>query len=470
MVDRGAGTDTQGWAMDLTFLGATDTVTGSRFLVRHQRAQVLVDCGLFQGVKALRRRNWEPLPVTPADIDAVVVTHAHLDHSGWLPRLVSGGFGGVIWCTPLTGRLLEVLLRDAAYLAEEEARHRNRHRTTRHRPALPLYTAADAERALGHVRTRPFGEPFDVAPGVRATFSRAGHILGASCVLLASPDGSVAFTGDVGRPDDPVMLPPEPLPAADVVVTESTYGDRRHPDTDVRDLLAEVVSRTVGRGGVVLVPAFAVGRAQALLHLFAELRDAGSVPDVPIHCNSPMAIDVTELLLASGGEHRLGPDACRRLAEGVELVRTVEDSKRLTETTGPRIVVTASGMLTGGRVLHHLVRVGPDPRSTILLPGFQAAGTRGRALADGATTVKVFGEQVPIRADVVQLDALSAHADRDQLTSWLARSPAPRRAFVVHGEPHAADALRRHLVDQLGWLVEVPTFRESVDVRAPLSA
>ena len=451
--------------MRLTFLGATDTVTGSRFLVEHDDRRVLVDCGMFQGVKRLRRRNWGPFGVEPLTIDAVLLTHAHLDHSGWLPRLVADGFDGPIWCTPLTASLLEILLRDAAYLAEEEARHRNRHRTTRHDPALPLYTIEQAELALGRVRTHPFDETLDLAPGLLARFSRAGHILGASCVRVACPDGSVAFTGDVGRPDDPVMLPPAPLPRADAVVTEATYGDRTHPDVDVRDVLADVVRRTVERRGTLLVPAFAVGRAQALLHLFAELQDAGDVPDVPLHCNSPMAIDVTELLVGAIGEHRLDAAACRRLTRDVDHVRSARASKALTARGGPRIVVTASGMLTGGRVLHHLVEVAPDPASTILLPGFQAAGTRGRALATGAEQVTVFGRQVPVRAEVVQLDALSAHADRDQLSAWLARTPSPPGgAFVVHGEPHAADALRHHLEARLGWTVEVPAFGAEVEV------
>ena len=450
--------------MRLTFLGATDTVTGSRFLVDHDGRRVLVDCGMFQGVKRLRRRNWSPFGVEPLTVDAVLLTHAHLDHSGWLPRLVADGFDGPIWCTPLTAALLEILLRDAAHLAEEEARHRNRHGTTRHRPALPLYTTEQAELTLGRVRTHPFDETLDLVPGLLARFSRAGHILGASTVRVASADASVAFTGDVGRPDDPVMLPPAPLPAADVVVTESTYGDRRHPDVDVRDLLADVVRRTVQRRGTVLVPAFAVGRAQALLHLFAELRDAGEIPDVPLHCNSPMATDVTDLLLGAMGEHRLDAAACRRLARDVDFVRSARASRALTAQGGPRVVVTASGMLTGGRVLHHLLEVAPDRRSTVLLPGFQAAGTRGRALAEGAEHVKVLGRRVPVRAEVVQLDALSAHADRDQLTAWLGRTPVPSRAYVVHGEPHAADALRRHLSDELGWRVEVPGLGDEVDV------
>lgn len=453
--------------MRLTFLGATDTVTGSRFLVEAERSTVLVDCGMFQGVKNLRRRNWQPLGTPPQAIDAVLLTHAHLDHSGWLPRLVRDGFAGPVWCTPATGLLLEVLLRDAAHLAEEEARHRNRHGTTRHSPALPLYTARDAEQALSLVRTQPFHTRVEVAPGLGATFTPVGHILGAASVRVEGGGRSVSFTGDVGRPDDPVMLPPEPLPAADVVVTESTYGDRVHPATDVRELLADVVDRTVRRGGTVVVPAFAVGRAQALLHLLVELRAAGAVPDVPIHCNSPMAITATDLLVAAAGEHRLDEGECRRLADEVDYVRSADDSKRLTDLPGPRVVVTASGMITGGRVLHHLVRSGPDPRCTILLPGFQAAGTRGRALAEGAGTVRVFGEDVAVRAEVVQLDALSAHADREQLLAWLADTPAPARAFVVHGEPQAADAFRWHLGDRLGWAAEVASGGQQVEVLAP---
>lgn len=451
--------------MQLEFLGATDTVTGSRFLVTEAGSRVLVDCGLFQGVKRLRLRNREPFPVAPSSLEAVVLTHAHLDHSGHLPALVRDGFAGRVWCTPLTAQLTEVLLRDAAYLAEEEARHHNRHGTSRHRPAEPLYTRADAEAAIARLHPLAFDQPAAVTDQFTLRFTRVGHILGAASVHLASPSASVAVTGDVGRPDDPVMLPPEPLPAADAIITESTYGDRTHPDVDVGEELAAVVNRTVERGGTVLIPSFAVGRAQALLHLLTVLRTEGRIPDVPVHLNSPMAVDVTELLVEALGEHRLGPGACRALWSGVEVHRSASESKQLTAMDGPRIVITASGMVTGGRVLHHLVQLAPDPGNTILLPGFQAVGTRGRDIQEGAPTVRVFGEPVRIRAEVVTLQALSAHADADQLVAWLGQTPAPTSAHVVHGEPAASDALRRRLRHQLGWSVGVPALGDVVDVR-----
>ncbi len=453
--------------MKIRFLGATDTVTGSRFLVGHDRSQVLVDCGLFQGVRAVRERNWEPFPVDPHLIDAVVLTHAHLDHSGYLPALVRDGFQGDIWCTPLTAKLVAILLRDSAYLAMEEARHRNKHKTTRHDPALPIYTADDAEAAIGLLRTHPFGSPWPIADGMTASFTRAGHILGAACVRLESSDGrSVVFTGDVGRPQDPVMFAPEPLPAADHVVTESTYGDRRHPDTDVFADLAAIVTRTVERGGTVLIPSFAVGRAQLLLHVLAVLRARGEIPAVPTYLNSPMAISVTEILLDAIGEHRLDAAACRRISADVTFVRSADQSRALTQQGGPGIVVTASGMMTGGRVLHHLIKLGPDSRNTILLPGYQAVGTRGRAIANGAESVRVFGRDVPIRAEVVEIGALSAHADADELVAWLGGTEAPAMAHVVHGEPEAADVFRRKLRDELGWSVRVARFGETVDVNA----
>ncbi|MFT5223063.1 MAG: metallo-beta-lactamase family protein [Glaciecola sp.] len=451
--------------MRLQFLGATDTVTGSRFLVQDGDRRVLVDCGLFQGLKALRERNWAPFPVDPARIDAVVLTHAHLDHSGYLPALVRDGFRGDIWCTPLTASLVAILLRDSAYLLTEEARHRNKHGTTRHDPALPLYTPDDAEQAIGRLRPHPFGSTWSVTEGMTASFSRAGHILGAACVRVEGADGhSVAFTGDVGRPADPVMMAPEPLPAADHVVTESTYGDRRHADTNVFDDLADVVRRTVDRGGSVLIPSFAVGRAQLLLHLLAVLRQRGDIPAVPTYLNSPMAISVTELMLGAAGEHRLDAVACRALSDHVTFVRSADESRALNQQAGPKIIITASGMMTGGRVLHHLVSMAPDPDNTILLPGYQAVGTRGRSIANGAASVKVFGQYVQINAEVAEIGALSAHADADELVTWLGQTPPPACAHVVHGEPGAADDFRRQLHDRLGWKARVAYFDDRVDV------
>ena len=453
--------------MEITFWGATETVTGSRFVVEAGGARILVDCGLFQGLKRLRERNWEAFPVDPASIDAVVLTHAHIDHAGYLPALVRKGFRGPIWSTPSTDALSRILLPDAAHLQEEDARYANKRRSSRHDPALPLFTQDDAALALTRFRTVPFHEDFLPASGLTARFSPAGHILGAASVWLTDGSTSTFFTGDVGRLHDPVMPPPaSPLPA-DHVVTESTYGGRRHAATDPLDDLERVITRTVARGGSVLVPVFAVGRAQLLLHLLAELRKADRVPIVPTFLNSPMAVDATELFCDRVGEHGLTEAQCVEMCKDVELVRDVEDSKRLTRRAGPMIILSASGMATGGRVLHHLVQVAPDHRSTILLVGYQAAGTRGEALQSGARELKIFGERVPVRAEVVSIDSLSAHADGDELVEWLARTSAPTAgASIVHGEPSSADALRRSLGDELGWQgAVVRTTGETVSLR-----
>jgi metallo-beta-lactamase family protein len=457
--------------MQLTFWGATETVTGSRFVVDAGPSRVLVDCGLFQGVKRQRLRNWAPFPVEPSSIDAVVLTHAHIDHSGYLPALVRDGFRGKIWCTPSTQGLAEILLPDSAYLQEEEARYANRRGSTRHDPALPLYTVPDAERALDRFRAHGMAGTFEPAPGIDASFTAAGHILGAASVRLAGEGGSVLCSGDLGRSDDLVMRPPAPPPAVDHVVVESTYGDRAHPDEDAGEALAKIVRATVRRDGIVLIPVFAVGRAQTVLHLLARLRRQGRIPSVPTFLNSPMAVDAIELFLEAGGEHRLGPDDLRQLAEGVELVRSVEASKALTIRRGPMIVLSASGMLSGGRVLHHLIRVAPDHRSAIVLTGYQAAGTRGEALLAGARSVRIFGEDVPVRAQVHSIESLSAHADADELLGWLGSAPTPPAGVsVVHGEPTASDVLRRRIEVELGWPAAVPGTGDQITVGSPQDA
>ena len=456
--------------MRITFWGAAGTVTGSRFIVDSGGSRVLVDCGLFQGIKPIRQRNWEPFPVSPSSIDTVVLTHAHIDHCGYLPALVRDGFRGEVWCTPASADLVRIVLPDSAHLQEEEARHANHRRSSRHHPALPLYTAADAEHAIDRLRYQSFHEPFEPVGGLEATFHPVGHILGAASVLLRDADTSVLFTGDVGRPVDPIMLPPMPPPAAEHVVTESTYGNRLHDDVDPGEVLADLVTRTAARGGILLVPVFAVGRAQTVLHLLGRLRAENRIPEVPTYLNSPMAVDATELFCRHQGEHRLSEEECRSMCESVRYVRTVEESIALTHERGPKVILSASGMLSGGRVLHHLEQVAPDRHSTILLAGYQAAGTRGEALLAGARRLKVFGQYVPVRADVVRLDALSAHADADELTSWLGSSPAtPRSAHIVHGEPSSADALRRSLRDDLGWTTVVPAHGEAVEWEAALA-
>ncbi len=443
--------------MKLTFLGAVDTVTGSRYLVESAGARVLVDCGLFQGLKKLRQRNWREPPFDPASLTAVVLTHAHIDHSGYLPRLCNAGFTGPVYCTRGTRDLLQLLLPDAGHLQEDEARYANRHGTSRHDPALPLYTRADAERCLAQLVPIDFHARFEPAPGFVAWFARAGHIVGSASLALDAGSVTLAFSGDVGRPGDPIMKRPDHLPAARYLVVESTYGDRRHPEEDASDALARTILETVEKRGAMIVPSFAVGRAQHLLHLIERLRAARRIPDVPVFLDSPMAIDATALFHAHREDHGLSEAECAAMCRLPTYARDVEDSKAIDRRNGPMIVISASGMATGGRVLHHLRRFLPDERTTVLFVGYQAAGTRGRSLIDGAHELKLLGQYVPVRARIVQLDALSAHADYEEMIAWLAASNlAPHRVFVTHGEPSAADAFRRRLHDAFGWDAVVP--------------
>ncbi|HWB82318.1 MAG TPA: MBL fold metallo-hydrolase [Nannocystaceae bacterium] len=441
----------------LTFLGGTDTVTGSKALLEHEGVRVLVDCGLFQGLKDLRLRNWSPLPIDARSIDAVVLTHAHIDHSGYLPALCRDGFAGPVFCSAGTRDLLQVLLPDSGHLQEEQARHANLRGWSRHHPALPLYTRREAELCLPRLRPIAFGERFTVARGITAQLARAGHIIGAASVRLELGGHAITFSGDIGRPNDPLMRAPELLAPTDTLVVESTYGDRRHPATDVVEDLARVLDDTWARGGAVIVPAFAVGRAQHLLHAVAQLRRTGRMRDVPVYLDSPMAIAATRIFRENAGDHRLDPEACREMCEAATYTSTPEQSMAIDASGGPMLVVSASGMATGGRVLHHLKRFLPDPRNTVLLVGFQSAGTRGRALQDGVDELKIHGDYVKVGARVVMIEGLSAHADWAEIIEWLAASAiAPTRVFVNHGEPAAADALRRRLTDRFGWSVTLP--------------
>lgn len=451
--------------MRLHFLGGTGTVTGSKYLLDHGGKQLLVDCGLFQGLKQLRLRNWDALPLHASQVDAVLLTHAHIDHSGFVPRLVSGGFKGPVYCTAATRELCELLLPDCGRLQEEEADYANRHGQTRHKPALPLYTEEEARRALERFEVLSVDEEHSIWPGWRWRLRRAGHILGAASVRVAWDGGSVLFSGDLGRDDDILMRPPQPPDDADVVLVESTYGDRSHRAGDVMAELAAVINRTAARGGVVVIPAFAVGRAQTLLHCVQELKRAGRIPAMPLYLNSPMAADATRIYQRHAEEHRLTPEQCAALYREVKVVQTVEQSKALNQLKFPSIIVSASGMATGGRVLHHLEAYAPDPRNTVLFTGFQAAGTRGASMVGGATAVKIHGQYVPVRAEVVQLDLLSAHADSAQLLDWLARlRRPPRQVFVVHGEAEAADTLRRSIGERFDWPARVPEYREAVEL------
>jgi len=451
--------------MEITFLGATGTVTGSKYLIASGSRKVLVDCGLFQGFKQLRLRNWESLPVSPAEIEAVILTHAHLDHSGYLPLLVKEGFAGKIYCTPGTRDLCAILLPDSGHLQEEDADHANRHRYSKHAPALPLYTEQDAERSLIQFAPLEFDRDFNVG-SLTLRFLPAGHILGSALVSLKNNGTSILFTGDLGRPKDLIMKSPVAVHQADYLVVESTYGNRLHDPVDPMAALGAIINRTAQRGGVTLIPSFAVGRTQSVLYYIHLLKSAQAIPDIPVYLNSPMAIEATEVYHRDAAEHRLTPAECKAMCGAARFVNSVEESKRLNGLPGPMIVISASGMVTGGRVLHHVKAFGPDPRNTILFVGFQAGGTRGEAMTHGAPSVKIHGEYVPIRAEIAALECLSAHADYAEIMEWLGHFDAPpRKTFITHGEPPAADAMRHRIEEKLGWRCRVPDYLERVDLK-----
>ena len=430
----------------LTFLGAAGTVTGSKYLLELGSRRILIDCGLFQGLKRLRERNWQPVPFDARSLDAIVLTHAHLDHTGYLPVLVREGYRGPVYCTKATRDLLALLLPDSAHLQEEEAQYANRRRYSKHSPALPLYTAADAQVALQRLHPLDWSSIATIAPGLTVRFSPAGHVLGAASVRVESDAARLLFSGDLGRDDDLLMRAPAAPVVADWLVIESTYGDRRHARIDADAELAAVINRVAERGGVMVVPSFAVGRAQLLLLLIARLKARRAIPDLPVFLNSPMATDVTRIYHAHRDEHRLTEEECTRMCTAARFVNTVEESKRLNTLSGPVIIISASGMAAGGRVLHHLKAFAPDARNLILFTGYQAAGTRGAALLGGAESIKIHGDWHPVRAEVLQLRSTSSHADCDELVAWLKSAPgAPKRVFVTHGEPAAADALRQHI-------------------------
>jgi metallo-beta-lactamase family protein len=431
----------------LKFIGAAGTVTGSKYLISKGERRFLLDCGLFQGLKPLRLRNWQGPPFDPAALEAVVLSHAHIDHSGYLPLLVRRGFRGPVFCTAGTADLLRVLLPDAAHLQEEEATFANRHHYSKHRPALPLFGTEDAEGVLPLLRTHPYGERFAVIDGVQALYRRAGHILGSATVELDLAGRRLVFSGDLGRWNRPILRDPELVPQADVLLVESTYGDRTHSPNQV-EALAEVVREAVQRGGALIIPAFAVGRTQELIWTLRQLEEAGAIPSLPVFVDSPMAIEVTDIYSRHPEDHDLDmkalldanrdPLRCKRQ----RLLRSAEESKSLNHRSGPMIIISASGMATGGRVLHHLKERLPDERTTVLLPGFQAAGTRGRSLQDGARFLRMHGEDVPVRATIRTLDGFSAHADREEIARWLAGfRRLPERIYIVHGEPPAAESL-----------------------------
>lgn len=451
--------------LSLKSLGGAGTVTGSKHLVSFGDRRLLVDCGLFQGLKNLRDLNWAPLPVAPRDIDAVILTHAHLDHCGYLPRFVHEGYRGKIYATPATRDVAELILLDSGHLQEKEADFLNRHKLSRHQPALALYGVRDAQRAVEHFSTVALGQTVRLDDGASFRFHAAGHILGAAWVELEWGGRRIAFSGDIGRYSDPLMPDPTPPVAADYILIESTYGNRLHDRGDPAEALQAIVERTVRRGGTLVIPAFAVGRAQELLYYFWKLRRAGRLGDIPVFLDSPMAIDATGLMSRHVDEHRLDVKTCNQVFGMARYTEDVEASKAISASRVPKIVISASGMATGGRVLHHLKAFAPDARNTILLAGFQAAGTRGRSLQDGAKELKIYGDWVPVHAEVAHLDMLSAHADADELMRWLSGCPRPpRKVFIVHGEPEASEALRVRIARDLGWSSVVPRLDQEFDL------
>ncbi|MFM9848840.1 MAG: MBL fold metallo-hydrolase RNA specificity domain-containing protein [Hyphomicrobiaceae bacterium] len=441
-------------------------MTGSKFHLQVGGKSFLVDCGLFQGHKELRERNWQALPFQPAGLEALLLTHAHIDHSGYIPRLVRDGFKGPIYCSEATADLCAILLPDSGHIQEDDAASANRYGFARHQPALPLYTEADARTALTFFRPVAFGQPHMMTDELRFTLSRAGHILGASFIHVTAGDGtSVLFTGDIGRQNSPVMKPPARLQEAEYIVLEATYGDRLHQGEEPTGQIGEVVRRTVGRGGTLIVPAFAVGRTQDILYHLWVLKSTKRIPDVPVFLDSPMAIDATQLLLKHRNEHRLSAQECSSVCAVARYARSVDESKAINASTMPKIILSASGMATGGRVLHHLKHYLGDFRNTVLLVGYQSPGTRGDRLARGDTTLKIHGHDWPVRAEIVQLDTLSAHADYAEILSWLRnfRSP-PRKLFITHGEPAAAQALQQKIIHTFGWDAIVPRYGQSEEL------
>ena len=463
----------------LSFWGAAGTVTGSKYLIQSDRARVLVDCGLFQGLKELRLRNWQELPFSAAAVDAVILTHAHIDHTGYLPRFVRQGFRGPVYCSRGTADLLKILLPDSARLQEEDADYRNRHKITKHLPALPLYTEQDAREALKLLQVvKNTGGAFQVVKGISAQFRMAGHILGSSHVLV-QVDGagedresrSVLFSGDLGKYDQPIIRDPVAPPECDYLVVESTYGNRLHDTEEPKDALERIIKDAAAQKSAILIPAFAVGRAQELVYLIRELEDEKRIPILPVSVDSPMAAAATQAYARPTDEHDEEYEDALKITRtplrthSMVASTTREESKRLNAAEGARIIISASGMMNGGRVLHHALRLLPDENATVVFVGYQAAGTLGRRVADGEKEVKVLGQWIPVRCKIEKIGGFSAHADWKEVVRWLEEMPAPpRRVFVTHGEPDAAQAMAGHLRDRFGWQIEVPQYGEKFEL------
>lgn len=453
--------------MKLTFMGGVGTVTGSKYLLDTDDGnRTLIDCGLFQGYKELRLRNWWELPVAARDIDNVILTHAHLDHSGYIPLLIKRGFRKRIYCSFATLELCKLLLPDSGYLQEEDAKRANLYGYTKHHPAQPLYTEKDAEHALEHFFTVNYHTEKTLYEGFTFNLFPAGHILGASSVLIKNKGKSILFSGDIGRLNDPILYPPETPDTVDYIVMESTYGNRIHEKKDPLDEIAEVINTTIERGGSIVIPAFAVGRAQHMLYYIHQLKVKRRISaQLPIYLDSPMAISATEIFARYAKEHRLSQEMCNEIGATAKYIRNVEASKAIDHNHFPSVIISASGMATGGRILHHLKSYAPNPKNTILFTGYQAGGTRGDRMIKGEKEIKIHGEMVPVRAEIRELHNTSAHADAEELLQWLGQfKKPPRKVFITHGEAEAAEALKQKVEERFGYEAVIPTYLQTEEL------
>lgn len=451
--------------MEISFLGAARTVTGSKYLLALGNKKFLIDCGLYQGYKEMRLRNWDKLPFNPQEIEAVILTHAHIDHSGYIPRLVKNGFHGKIYCTHGTRDLCAILLPDCGHLEEEDADRANRYSYSKHRPALPLYTAQEAIQSLELFEPLDFNSIHDLTHDLAFKFMPSGHIIGASLIRLAHDSQSIVFTGDLGRRHHPIMRSPAIISQCDYLVIESTYGDRLHEASNPQTQLADVINVTLARDGSVIIPAFAVGRSQDILYYIHNLKKQGHIPDIPVYLDSPMAQNVSDLLCRYSREHQLPSNVCAEVCGTAIYIRTPEESKTVSQSHTPKIVISASGMATGGRVLHHLKACLPDEKNTVLFTGYQAPGTRGDRLINGEKEIKIHGEIIPVRANVVMMQNMSAHADYKEMIHWLKQfERPPKKVFITHGTMESALSLFDKITNELGWTCEVPEYLQTEEL------